>query len=79
MFWYNNGFKSYIGDEFLTITEKNVKIKTLYIEPEQFDFIRLHGNPSNILENIPKFVNIDFFQPDYVYVNKNEDEDEDEN
>jgi hypothetical protein len=76
MVWYNNGFQSCIGDEFLTITERKVKIEHLKIESEQFDFIRLYGNPCNILENIAEFSKIGFFEPDYVYVNENSDEDE---
>ncbi|MDB4352906.1 hypothetical protein OAA60_05705, partial [Porticoccaceae bacterium] len=75
MFWYNNGFQSYIGDEFLTISENNVKIEQLDIESEQFDFIRLYGNPCNILENIFEFSKSGFFEADYVFVNE-EKEDE---
>ncbi len=51
--WYDGGFQSWVFDEYLTITESDIKITMLDSDPILSDFIRKYKNPCKLLENIP--------------------------
>ena len=59
--WHDNGFQTWIFDEYFTITEKSIKVTEIDYDPNIYKY-----SGCNMLENIPEFIKCGFFNKDHV-------------